>query len=90
LSWQPTDKNQQIHWSKPSQISSSITQTIKEHFRSSILPLERVLLDLHSGRFFGYIGVIIIDINGVFLILLSLSGCAIWLKHKLRSFKRRN
>lgn len=85
LSWHPYDKDQ-IKWSEADQAPDSIRQSIQNKFRASILPLERVFLDLHSGRFFGKIGVIIIDITGVFLIILAISGCTIWLKHKLRSF----
>lgn len=84
LSWQ-LHNNENIKWSIASKIPATIAQNIKNNFRSSILPLERVLLDIHSGRFFGYIGVIIVDISGVLLIILVLSGSAIWLKHKLRS-----
>jgi len=87
LSWHPYNKGQ-VQWSKITQAPDSIRQALKTSFRSSILPLERVLLDLHSGRFFGTAGVIIVDISGVFLIILALSGCAIWLKHKLRGFNK--
>jgi len=88
LSWQ-THHNEQVIWSKPSQLPSQQKQTIKNSFRSSVLPIERVLLDIHSGRFFGFIGVILVDLSGILLIILALSGCAIWLKHKLRVLKRR-
>ena len=88
LSWHPHN-GEQVYWSKITQAPESITYNLKNKFRSSILPLERVLLDLHSGRFFGTAGVIIVDISGVFLIILALSGCAIWLKHKFRTLKRR-
>jgi len=84
LSWHPHKKI--VKWSEASQTPDTIRQRIQNKFRSSILPLERVLLDLHSGRLFGNIGVIIVDITGVLLIILALSGCTIWLKHKLRSF----
>jgi len=88
LSWQ-AHHNEQVIWSKPSQLPSQQKQTIKNSFRSSVLPIERVLLDIHSGRFFGFIGVILVDLSGILLIILALSGCAIWLKHKLRVLKRR-
>lgn len=78
-----------IYWSKTTPLPELLAQSLKNRFRSSILPLERVILDLHSGRFFGTIGVIIVDISGVFLIVLSFSGCAIWLKHTLRHYKNR-
>jgi len=87
LSWQPHN-NEQIIWSKTSQLPVQLNQTIKTSFRSSVLPIERVLLDLHSGRFFGFIGVILVDLSGILLIILALSGCAIWLKHKIRALKR--
>ena len=87
LSWHPYNE-ERVHWSKSTQAPESITQELKNNFRSSILPLERVLLDLHSGRFFGTAGVIIVDISGVFLIILALSGCAIWLKHKFRALRK--
>lgn len=87
ISWQSTtDKT--VNWSQTTDTPKNIKQAILQHFSSNILPLERVLLDIHSGRFFGLFGVIIVDICGVLLILLALSGCAIWLKHKLRFLKR--
>lgn len=89
ISWHPYSK-QDISWSHTSKPPSFLAKKIKKDARSTILPLERVVLDLHSGRFFGIIGVIIVDLAGLFLILLALSGCAIWIKHKLRSHKLRN
>ena len=86
LSWQP-HSGEQVVWSKTSQLPESIKQNIQNNFRSTILPLERVLLDIHSGRFFGSIGVIIVDMVGIFLVMLVISGCAIWLKHKLRALR---
>ena len=87
LSWH-SDNNKTVTWSKNTILPESIKKTIQSHFRSSILPLERVLLDIHSGRFFGMIGVIIVDISGIFVIILSLSGLAIWLRRKLIVLKR--
>jgi hypothetical protein len=84
LSWHPYSK-QDISWSHASKPPSFLAKKIKNAARSTILPLERVLLDLHSGRFFGIMGVFIVDLAGLLLILLALSGCAIWIKHKLRS-----
>ncbi len=86
LSWQPY-QNPAVQWSVATQAPDSIIENLRNQSRTSILPLERVLLDLHSGRIFGAIGVFIVDLVGLFLIILSLSGCAIWFKHKLRSFR---
>ena len=45
-----------------------------QDWRGRGLSLSRVMLDLHSGRFFGAIGVIIYDISAVALLLLAISG----------------
>jgi len=88
ISWDSYPKNNLVTWSNASAAPQTLSQNINHQFRSSILPIERVILDIHSGRFFGYFGVIIVDISGVFLIILALSGCVVWLKHKLRGLKR--
>jgi hypothetical protein len=41
---------------------------------------ERVLTAFHGGRFFGRPGGLILDISGVFLIFLALTGPYLWLK----------
>ncbi len=81
LTWKITDATQ-IQWSKSTQLPKPIARVIKQKFRGSILPLERVFLDIHSGRFFGKLGVIIVDICGVLLILLVFSGVNMWLKYR--------
>jgi hypothetical protein len=55
-------------------------------FQSQFLNWERVILDAHSGRLFGNLGVWFMDIVALMLILLSVSGIYIWLKftHKKR------
>ncbi len=95
LSWQAY-KPEQVIWSSTKIPPKNILKVVQHNFLGSILPMERVLLDIHSGRFFGRAGVIIVDISGIFLIILAFSGCTIWLKHKfrslhhpLRSFKKR-
>lgn len=42
------------------------------------LSWERLLLDIHAGRFFGRLGVWVMDVVAVILILLSLSGMVVW------------
>jgi hypothetical protein len=46
------------------------------------LTWERVLLDLHSGRLFGRPGVLWVDLVGVFLCGLAISGSAMWWLHR--------
>ncbi len=83
LTWTTTD-TKKIQWSKIEQLPVAIENSIRQQYRSRIIPLERIFLDLHSGRFFGNIGVIIVDICGVLLILLVLSGLSLWLKYNFK------
>jgi hypothetical protein len=50
--------------------------------RDAWLNWERVLLDLHSGRLGGRLGVWLMDTAGLMLSLLGLSGVAMWFLHR--------
>jgi len=71
-----------IRWQSPSQISPVFKAALQDHFRGEVLPVERVLLDMHSGRIFGRFGVWVFDAIAILLILLALSGTSIWFKRK--------
>ena len=60
------------------QFESTLASTL---YQSQFLSWERVILDAHSGRIFGDYGVILMDIVALMLILLSVSGIYMWLKH---------
>ncbi len=47
------------------------------------LPLQRILLDLHSGRIFGSYGPLMVDLLGLILAVLCVTGFYMWL-HKQR------
>lgn len=53
----------------------------QRQFQSQFLNWERVILDAHSGRLFGSIGVFFMDIVALILILLSISGIYIWFRY---------
>ena len=81
LSWQSHPLENSIQWSQKIALPNSIATAIQHNAQQKTLPFERVFLDLHSGRFFGKIGVLIVDLCGIFLILLVLSGSSIWIRH---------
>lgn len=87
LSWQISNDNA-VNWAKPGRLPESLAEPIKNHARRATLPYERVMLDLHSGRLFGKAGVFIVDLAGILLILLSVSGSWMWLRHKVKSRRR--
>jgi len=83
LHWQRRDNDaSSIRWAAPSAISPTFKAELQQHFRGEVLPVERVLLDMHSGRFFGRFGTLIFDIAALLLMLLALSGTWIWFKRK--------
>ncbi|HEY9036543.1 MAG TPA: PepSY domain-containing protein [Pseudomonadales bacterium] len=44
----------------------------------STLTVEQVILDLHSGRLFGQFTVLLMDLSGVAMLLLGISGLFVW------------
>lgn len=53
------------------------------------LTADRVLLDIHTGRFFGAIGTLIVDIATICLLFLTGTGFYIWLRSKSEKRKKR-
>lgn len=48
--------------------------------RQQKLSWERVVLDIHSGRFLGEFGVWLMDVVAILIIILSMSGVYIWIR----------
>jgi hypothetical protein len=83
LSWEHWKGNETgITWATPAPTDNNLKKMLQYHYRSKVLPVERVLLDLHSGRFFGSLGPWFIDASAILLILLSLSGTWMWFKRR--------
>ena len=61
--------------------SEKTKQSILNSFRGEGLTWGRILLDIHSGRFFGPIGKWIVDLAALGLIILTLSGILYTLKY---------
>ncbi len=73
-----------VQWAHTEVLTAAQRAELTPLLRSGVT-LERVLLDLHSGRFFGAWGPYFVDVLGLGMILLALSG--VWLfmrqhKHK--------
>ena len=72
----------QIQWAVPTELEPKLKTALRHHYRREVLPRERLILDLHSGRFFGVLGPWVFDAAAIILALLSLSGTWIWLKRR--------
>lgn len=80
-SWQLQSKDTTLNnWSKSSAISAANIKHYQQQYRTQILKWERVVLDIHSGRFFAGLGVFFMDLVALFIILLSLSGIYMWIR----------
>ena len=60
----------------PSPLLSSLDNIASDHS----ITWERLLLDLHSGRFFGQAGIMLVDLLALMFIFLSITGAWLWLR----------
>ncbi len=67
-----------IVWATIRPLGASESEPFRTAYRSRLLSKERWLQDLHSGRFFGTIGVIVLDITSALLLILAITGLIIW------------
>ena len=51
-------------------------------YRGRGLSMEKLILDVHSGRILGRFGVILVDLAAVLFLLLSITGTWIWIRRK--------
>jgi uncharacterized iron-regulated membrane protein len=61
-----------------------------ESFRGRGLTLERLILDLHSGRIFGAYGIYVMDAAAIVLLWLSGSGLWVWWRRQLQQKRKRH
>ncbi len=82
--------NDDIVWAKPTVLSNTKMNVLLESFRGRGLTLERVLLDLHSGRIFGEYGIYLMDAAAIALLWLSCSGLWVWWRRRVKQKKKRH
>lgn len=70
--------NQQMAVPLPKRLQKDLA----EQLSGPSISLETVILDLHSGRFFGQFGVLFVDLIGLLVCILSITGLMAWLKHR--------
>jgi len=84
LSFTESPDDQETFWSTVVTPSESDVKTWKTTFSGDGVPLDRVILDLHSGRFFGTVGKWIYDITVVGVLVLSVTGFVLFLRGRRR------
>ena len=66
--------NAVVHWSAGTTPPAAIIDVIGKAYRGQGLALERVVLDLHSGRLFGRAGALLVTCASLALVFLAASG----------------
>lgn len=85
FTWRPVaPATQKIQWSAPSPADSQATHRAQRAYLRSALNWERVMLDLHTGRLFGAVGVLAVAAAGTAVPLLAVSGLTLWVIRMLR------
>jgi len=82
--------NDNIEWSVKTELSESQIDELRHAFRGKGLSMERVILDLHSGRIFGHYGIYLMDAAAIALLWLSLSGLWVWWQRRVKQKQKRH
>ena len=89
--WKPQTLSQVLDWSAESNVSASQINALKTSFRGEGLKLEKVILDLHSGRIFNDVwGIYIMDATAIIMMLLGISGTWVWWSRKLKMKRKKH
>lgn len=73
---------------EPTPIPANVKDAVLTRYAGRGLPASRILLDIHTGRFFGKLGTWIMALATLLLIILSLTGIFMWTTTDQRRAKR--
>jgi hypothetical protein len=82
LEWQPC--SQPITWSTAKPINTDQLKQLEPQLVPAI-SVEKIIIDLHTGRFFGRYGAFVVDVIGLCLMLLALSGLWLFLRNSRKN-----
>lgn len=85
LNFAVSPADQQTKWSSHVTARASDLKVWKTAFSGDGIPLDRVILDLHSGRFFGTIGKWIYDLTVIGVLILSATGFILFFRTRRRA-----
>jgi hypothetical protein len=81
FNWQTLSSIIEPKWIRSTSASTEHQRLAISQYKSHFLTWERIIVDTHSGRFFGLVGVLFMDVVAILLILLSVSGIYIWIRY---------
>ena len=91
LSWSPVSllSDDAVVWLDAETVTPVIRQEAVRLYSGTDISWERLLLDIHAGRFMGVVGKWLMDIVALLFILLAITGLYLWLKKERKSKKRK-
>lgn len=75
-----------VVWSHATPLPQQLKHLLEGQYRGRGVSVERLVADLHSGRFIGNAGQLFMDVIAILLIILSVTGIFLW----TRSWGRQN
>ena len=81
LTWRERE-DIEVSWTTATALPEPLRAELLRLYRGKGLTLERVLLDLHSGRILGRYGVYLIDVAALLFVILAISGAWMWYKRQ--------
>jgi len=76
----PVSSDSEVVYSHVVSLPDDILREIVTQYRGPGVSIERLLYDLHSGQLLARSGTALLDVAGILLVLLSVTGLVIWLK----------
>jgi len=70
------------NWSTSDSMPESMEKNILRIYRGKGITLEKLLIDVHSGRILGTAGAFLVDLAAIIFIVLAISGWCVWLKRR--------
>jgi uncharacterized iron-regulated membrane protein len=81
LEWHESE-NLDARWASASAPAPALKSALQQVWRGTGLTLERVLLDIHSGRILGGWGVYLMDAAALLFLLLAFTGVWLWTRRR--------
>lgn len=72
-----------IDIARPSQLPPPLHAELTQLYRGHGLSLEKLIIDIHSGRILGQAGILLVDFMALLFLILSISGIYLWFKYTM-------
>lgn len=83
LRWtQSLSVESQLDWSESSPPELELRSQVQSDYAASLISWERLLLDIHSGRVLGSLGIVLVDLMALLFMLMAASGVWVWTRRR--------